>query len=237
MLKFSEQGAQPVEAKPSATIILVRDGSKGIEALLLQRNPELANMGGAWVFPGGKVDADDPGETPEERARHAAVRELQEEAGLHFPVEQLSYFSHWLTPVVVKARFATWFYLVTTDGDPEIRVDHSEIVASRWITAANALEENRGGELRLPPPTLVSLLDVANHASVAELVAAVRRREPPYFFPRIVKTGDDLTFLYPGDVGYEATAPDIPGVRHRSQLISGQFSYTREFDWPDKVDV
>src|SRR5215213_9280473 len=47
------------DARPAASVILLRDSSRGPEVLLLQRNPEARFMGGAWVFPGGSVHADD----------------------------------------------------------------------------------------------------------------------------------------------------------------------------------
>ena len=46
-------------ARAAATLIVVREASAGLEVLLLRRNPDLKVMAGAWVFPGGKVDADD----------------------------------------------------------------------------------------------------------------------------------------------------------------------------------
>lgn len=40
----------------AATIILVRDGTNGLEVLMLERNVKSKSFGGAFVFPGGKVD-------------------------------------------------------------------------------------------------------------------------------------------------------------------------------------
>ena len=53
---------QSTPARSAATLIVTRDGTEGLEVLLLRRNPALKVMAGAWVFPGGKVDADDAGE-------------------------------------------------------------------------------------------------------------------------------------------------------------------------------
>ena len=43
---------------PAATVLLVRDNNKKIEVFMLKRASR-TNFGGAWVFPGGKLDADD----------------------------------------------------------------------------------------------------------------------------------------------------------------------------------
>lgn len=48
-----------VPIEPAATIILVKDGSDGPKVLMQQRNPEAVFVGGAWVFPGGKLDPED----------------------------------------------------------------------------------------------------------------------------------------------------------------------------------
>jgi 8-oxo-dGTP pyrophosphatase MutT (NUDIX family) len=89
--------------RPASTVVTVRDAPDGYEVLMLQRNMNSDFVGGAYVFPGGGVDAGDSspellgrilGRSEEEaRARLsldsgaleyyvAAVRELFEEAGL-----------------------------------------------------------------------------------------------------------------------------------------------------------
>lgn len=46
------------ELIPAATVLLLRNGESGVEVLMVRRNSEIA-FGGMWVFPGGRVDADD----------------------------------------------------------------------------------------------------------------------------------------------------------------------------------
>lgn len=55
-------GAAP---RPAATLVVVRDGAQGLEVLLLLRAERGDHNSGAWVFPGGLVDAAD-------RQAHAA---------------------------------------------------------------------------------------------------------------------------------------------------------------------
>ena len=43
--------------RQAATVIVLRGGAETLEVLLVKRNPEQRFMGGAWVFPGGAVDA------------------------------------------------------------------------------------------------------------------------------------------------------------------------------------
>ncbi len=53
---MSDGGVKP---HPAATVTLVRDAPGGLEVLLLERSQSLKFMPGAFVFPGGAVDAGD----------------------------------------------------------------------------------------------------------------------------------------------------------------------------------
>jgi 8-oxo-dGTP pyrophosphatase MutT (NUDIX family) len=45
--------------RPAATVVMLRDGSHGLEVFLVRRHGLSDVLGGAYVFPGGKVDAAD----------------------------------------------------------------------------------------------------------------------------------------------------------------------------------
>jgi glyoxylase-like metal-dependent hydrolase (beta-lactamase superfamily II)/8-oxo-dGTP pyrophosphatase MutT (NUDIX family) len=85
--------------RPAATLILLRDGASGPEALMLQRTQSAVFLGGAYVFPGGSLDESDAdprilkrirGETsvPPTPYWVAAVRECFEEAGVLLALEK-----------------------------------------------------------------------------------------------------------------------------------------------------
>jgi 8-oxo-dGTP pyrophosphatase MutT (NUDIX family) len=160
------QDAREQPVFPSATVVLIRDGEVGLEALLVQRSKAVKHMGGMWVFPGGKVDDSD---YPSDRdaygaAVNAAIRETREEAGLSISSEQLVYLSHWTTPVGAPKRFSTWFFLAILDSDQEVKVDGGEIANHRWVQPSLALTEaaDDSEDLQLMPPTYVSLVDIAD---------------------------------------------------------------------------
>ena len=56
-----ELNLEPVTTppRPAATVIMLREGETGPEVLLLRRHSASAVLGGAFVFPGGKLDAED----------------------------------------------------------------------------------------------------------------------------------------------------------------------------------
>jgi 8-oxo-dGTP pyrophosphatase MutT (NUDIX family) len=100
----------PTPPREAATVILLRGDADSLQVLLVRRNPASRFMGGAWVFPGGAVHAKDGAGVA--ALRSAAVREVREEAGIELgDPEALIPFSRWITPVQVKIRFDTWFFL------------------------------------------------------------------------------------------------------------------------------
>lgn len=54
--------AASIPVRPAATVMLVRDGGDGLEVFMLQRTHGAAFARSQYVFPGGKVDAEDHGE-------------------------------------------------------------------------------------------------------------------------------------------------------------------------------
>ena len=86
MKPLIEFGDESGPILPAATIVLMRDGPQGLEALLVQRSKAVKHMGGMWVFPGGKTDEADYSEGDDDytAAVNAAIREIREEAGLNF---------------------------------------------------------------------------------------------------------------------------------------------------------
>jgi 8-oxo-dGTP pyrophosphatase MutT (NUDIX family) len=99
---FPVPDAIVANARPAATVVVLRDGPAGPEVFMVRRHEDTAFMGGAHVFPGGRVDAADGDadeswcdgiphatiqldglEKSEAVAYHvAAARELFEEAGV-----------------------------------------------------------------------------------------------------------------------------------------------------------
>ena len=222
VLEFSEEGSPTL---PAASAIVVRQTHDGLETLLLKRSDELKHMPGLWVFPGGKVEDLDEGDDDLQQARCGAARELQEEAGLSLPAESLLTFSHWLTPVVVKRRFATWFFIAEVGSKESVTVDGSEIVEHEWWHPGDAIRAHHEGQLRITPPTLVSLHDLQVEDDPSMLLTQLGERAPPHFFPRVVRDGDQMVFLYEGDAAYESGDLTQQGAQHRTLGAQGIFRY------------
>jgi len=65
------------EPRDAATVVVVRDGAQGLEVFCVRRHAKSAFMGGALVFPGGKVDPSDLDARWEESATAADGRTLE----------------------------------------------------------------------------------------------------------------------------------------------------------------
>jgi 8-oxo-dGTP pyrophosphatase MutT (NUDIX family) len=186
------------EPRQAASIIVLRDSPEGPEVLLVQRNPEQRFMGGAWVFPGGAVHAED--------ADHAAaaLRELREEAGIVLSAgAEVVPWSRWITPEEVKVRFDTWFFVAAAPPQAEPSPDGGECVDARWLRPAAALEAHGRDELMLVFPTIKHLEALAQAGSVADALEKARTREVVPVQPRVVVRGKAAEILLPGDRGYD----------------------------------
>ena len=191
----------PAEPRQAATVIVLRGGDADLEVLLLRRNPAARFMGGAWVFPGGAVDAHE-GEGDASH-RIAAVREVEEEAGLRLPDPgALVKFSRWITPPQIAIRFDTHFFLAPLPPGQEPRADGEEMVALGWHAPAGALDAHRRGELQLVFPTIKQLEQLAGFASAAELLEWATGREVVAVEPRVLMTGEAARLVLPGEPGY-----------------------------------
>ncbi|HMC67928.1 MAG TPA: NUDIX domain-containing protein [Mycobacteriales bacterium] len=150
-----------VPVRDAATVMLVRDGSDGLEVFMVRRSLRLVFAGGAHVFPGGAVDAVDRqmerwcvGRTDEDASATlgvargglafwvAAVRECFEEAGFLLAVDANGEFVRLDDPESAD-RFAAHRQAVTNGTRSladvcaaeglRLAVDSMQYV-SRWIT-------------------------------------------------------------------------------------------------------
>ncbi|MBN8633243.1 MAG: NUDIX hydrolase [Rhodobacterales bacterium] len=169
---------------PAATVVLWREGSGGPEVLMGQRGAGAVFMPSKFVFPGGRVDAEDhaaarPGFLHPDCARRlalmvsgdapapevlvaAALRELTEETGLNLAAMEhpsLRFVFRAITPPGRTRRFDARFLLAHADGldgDGEDFTDASgELQHLRWLPLPQARA------LDLPFITEVVLAEVA----------------------------------------------------------------------------
>ena len=253
--------ATPAIPHPSATVVLIREGRDGPEVLLLCRNRATGFVPGAYVFPGGRVDAADgqdalvrrwDGLTPESaRARlglapdadppaiayyGAALREAVEETGLlpgiiaangpfadevvgeareallgrgasfaavleglraRLDGAAVEYIAHWVTPAVEPRRYDTRFFAAKVPPGAKAVYDQREMTDAVWLTPRAALDRHRAGRLPMIFPTIRTLEDLRDFATVEELLSHYRGRAIARVQPEIVRTPSGVALRVP----------------------------------------
>ena len=213
-------------AIPAATVVLLRDGADGVETLMLRRDSKLAFAGGAWVFPGGRIDPEDyPGgevssdaDTVLTAARNAAAREAMEEAGLVVDPDSLAWFAHWTPGAIATRRFATWFF-VGAAPEGRVVVDDGEIREHVWIRPADAIARRESGEIELIPPTWVTLHTLADAPSTAAVCADARAHDPQIYLTHITRVDGGIASIWQGDAAYDDLDTEKPGPRNRLLML------------------
>jgi 8-oxo-dGTP diphosphatase len=110
----------------AAGLLLRAPQPDGRAAVLLQHRAVWSHQGGTWGLPGGARDSH---ETPEQ----AAVREANEEAGLH--VEQLTVRTSVVTSEVPGPGGPAWTYTTVIADAPELldTTPNRESAELRWV--------------------------------------------------------------------------------------------------------
>lgn len=269
-LNFEVVTAPP---RAAATVVMLRDSAAGLEVFLLKRHGLSDVLGGAYVFPGGKVDLSDaqldmpryldqpvqelhaglnePDIAPLTAASLyvAAVREAFEESGILFVqgasadhaaaattllrtglafdavLAQLGVgvrlhtsamlpWSRWITPrtpSVTNKRFDTRFFVAAVPGNQMARHDNHEAVESVWLSPRTALQQYWERQITLAPPQIMSLVQLARHASVHSVLQAARQRPPPLVEPEPFDMEGTRVVCYPGDERHSVRTQALPG--------------------------
>lgn len=153
MLDF-DSDRPTVQPKDAATVVVVRQAASGVELFCVQRHARSGFLGGAIVFPGGKVDPADAHEQwrelstglgdrvrqladSEARARSfaiAALRELLEEAAL-LPVTGAALDAE--AALSLREQLARESSFADLLRHHDLRVDTARLEAlGRWVTPA-----------------------------------------------------------------------------------------------------
>ena len=160
--------------------------------------------------PAGQVAGLQPLRGPVAGAADAFVAMLERE-DLYLDADRLVYWSHWITPSLEPKRFDTRFFAIALPAGQEVSADLSELTHHAWIRPARAPEAIERGEIRVVPPTLLTLEDLAEshakHGGLEAMLVAERGRAAPPVMPRIDVTAGSFRVVMPWDAGYGS----VPG--------------------------
>lgn len=119
--------------------------------------------------------------------------------------DKLHYVSHWITPQVAEKRYSTRFFLAEIPPGQEASHCGGELTESRWITAHDMLEVERGGEVELHFPTIKTLESVARHKTLGTLVEWARscvQWGVTTMLPAVIMRNGETDIVLPGDKDY-----------------------------------
>ena len=224
-MEYGEGGDRPLDGI-AATVVLARDGERGLEILLLERPRDRGSFAGAWVFPGGVVEPADRAAAADDDAaavRLAGARETFEETALVVDSDDLVHVSTWHPPQHPGRRYLTTFFIAGAPaGDVEPSPD--EVADYQWVRPTDALARHAEKGLLLLPPTWMTLSAFASDATVADALARTAATEPAHFATHF--TSDRSTITFEGDVAYnDETLIGAEGPRHRIDLSSRPWVY------------
>lgn len=199
---------EPLVPRGAATVMVVRDSPDGPVVFVQRRVASMAFAPSMYVFPGGGVDAQDAaadlesGEvealaalmellpTDAQPLLSAAVREVEEECGLHLSVADLVPRAHWVTPAFEKRRYDTWIFAAAMPVGQDAVGDSGETDHDAWVLPRSLLTAYAEGRAVMLPPTVVMLEQLAEFATVADFLAD--RPALTVVSPELVDLGDRL---------------------------------------------
>jgi len=121
---------------PAATVTLVRDTSRGLEVLMLQRSHSLKFMPGVYVFPGGALDAADS--SSEMQAMCAG---LEDEAASRALGVERGGIAYWVA--AIREAFEEAGILLAYDASGSMVSLHGD-AAERYRAHRSSLDQRRG---------------------------------------------------------------------------------------------
>jgi 8-oxo-dGTP pyrophosphatase MutT (NUDIX family) len=126
--------------------------------------------------------------------------EVCAEERLRLAVDQLHYFSHWITPEGAPRRYDTRFFVCAAPPEQTALHDNRETIANLWIRPADALARNERGDFELIFPTIKSLEAIGRFERSADLLAAAAAAgRVPGELPRLSADGHGVRIHLPGD--------------------------------------
>jgi glyoxylase-like metal-dependent hydrolase (beta-lactamase superfamily II)/8-oxo-dGTP pyrophosphatase MutT (NUDIX family) len=139
------------EPRPAATVILLRDSAAGPEVFMLQRAQDSAFLPGAYVFPGGALEAAD--RDPRAARRVTGLTDAQASAKLGLGAGGLAY---WIA--AARECFEEAGIVLATDASGGSRFDEEKLKRSRAALncgSMNFTEFLEAEDLHIPAQELV----------------------------------------------------------------------------------
>ncbi len=135
---------------------------------------------------------------------------------LFLSLNQLHYFSHWITPEFLPLRYDVRFFVAEMPPDQDVMHDGVELTGHVWIRPSEALRQYEQGVLDMVLPQIMTLEDLKHFKTVAEVIDSARKRHISATLTKIQRIGGKDVEVMPDGSVFESRPP--------------------VYAWPDKED-
>jgi 8-oxo-dGTP pyrophosphatase MutT (NUDIX family) len=115
--------------------------------------------------------------------------------GLCVRADLLRPWAHWITPEVEPTRFDTRFFVAAMPEGQRTREFGEEADRVEWIAPGAAVERWKAGALKVMPPTLITIAELAEFKSVADTLAGSADRVIRPILPKVELRGEEAHVL------------------------------------------
>ncbi len=137
------------------------------------------------------------------RAVDTAQRSLLEvchEESLQLDVGSMHYFSRWITPLGAPRRYDTRFFVAAAPEGQVALHDDREVIATTWLTPAQALEDHESGAMTMIFPTVRTMVALSRFDTAADALAhAASQEQVQPILPMLRDEGGGIRLVLPGD--------------------------------------
>lgn len=109
----------------------------------------------------------------------------------------VEYIAHWVTPEVEPRRYDTRFFAARVPAGSRAVYDRREMTDAVWLTPRASLDRHRRGRLPMIFPTIRTLEDLCDFATVDALLGHYRARAIERVQPTIVRTATGVRLRVP----------------------------------------
>ncbi|MBC74325.1 MAG: NUDIX hydrolase, partial [Muricauda sp.] len=117
-------------------------------------------------------------------------------------LDSLTDFARWITPVFMKKRFDTWFYVARAPERQIAACDGYETVDAEWLSPNRALEMGQSGERTVIFPTRLNLELLSKANSATDCVDRAQARTIVPVLPWVLQRDGKNILTIPEDAGY-----------------------------------